>query len=127
MNKHDLGKLLSKSPETSMTVGDRLHQDIMRAVRLAAPAGRVSGFAWAGPALGGALAVMVLAVLHFSTAATQPGPQPLASQHKVSPAAWLELGDRLKGMSGESLVNENELEREIERLKSDLRRFEFRS
>ena len=127
MNTKELGNLLRNSPETSVTVGDRLHQDIMRSVRLAGTAESTRGFAWAGPALGGALAVMLIAVLQFSQPGDVQNQQPVLSGKAGSTAALQALGDSLKGISNDSLLTENELELEIERLKSDLKRFDFRS
>ncbi len=129
MNHYEFENLLRHAPETSVKVSGQLHQDIMRSVRLAEAQERPSRFAWAGPALGAAMAVMVLAVLQISqpAAVTVKPQQPLVA-HKVDSTIKLQaFGDSLKNLAGNSLLTENELKLELERLKSDLKRFDFRS
>lgn len=127
MNHYELETRLRNAPETSVKVSGQLHQDIMRAVRLAGPEKSRSGFAWAGPALGAAMAVVVLAVLQVSQPVSVKTQPPVVT-HKTSPAVNLEtLGDSLKNLADGPLLTENELELELERLKSDLKRFDFRS
>lgn len=127
MKKYELENLLRNTPETSAEVDAQLHQDIMRSVRLARPVDDAPRFAWAGPALGAVMAVLVLAVLNFSNVSGVKTEQPLVIQ-KISQLKTAEaFGDSLKHLTGKTLLTESELKTEYERLKSDLKRFDFRS
>ena len=127
MNHYEFENLLRNAPETSVKVGGQLHQDIMRSVRLAEPGTKRYGFAWAGPALGAAMAVLVLAVLQFSQPVSMNTKQPLVAHKIDSPVNFQTFGDSLKNLADSSLLSENELKLELERLKSDLKRFDIRS
>lgn len=127
MNKHEFVNLLRNTTETSVKVDAQLHQNIMRSVRLAGSMDRAPRFAWAGPALGATMAVLVVAFLHFSTVPGLKSQQPSVAQ-KIDPSVTFEaFGVSLENLKDGSLLTENELELEIERLKSDLKRFDFRS
>lgn len=127
MNEYDLKKMLCDTPEASVTVSDNLHRDIMRKVRLTESVNRRSRSAWVGPTLGSAMAVLLLAVLHFSQSGSVQTQQPLAIAKIDRPTILQVFGDSLKGIKDESLLTENELKLELERFKSDLKRFDFRS
>jgi hypothetical protein len=127
MNKQDLRNSLRDTPEMTIKVSARLHQDVMRAVRLAEPIVKKPTPGWAKPAWGAALVVTVIAVFQFSQTSTPPAPELVKSPDSVPPASLLALGDRLLAISEGSLLPEKELKLELERLKSDLQRFGFKS
>jgi len=132
MNRKNLENALVNAPETSIKVGPGLHQNIMRAVRLAEPAKRQTVFRRAGPAWAvGALTVVVAAVSFYlpQQGAVDPAliNTPLQSQVQVSASALLNLEEGLLALSEETSSSETELRKELERLKSDLARFDFRS
>ena len=127
MNHYEFENLLRNAPETSVKVGGQLHQDIMRSVRLAEPREKRTMFAWAGPALGAAMAILVLAVLQVWQPVGVKPQQPLLAHKNDSTPKFQNFGDSLKNLADSSLLTENELKLELERLKSDLKRFDFRS
>lgn len=137
MNRKNLESALVNTPETSVKVSDELHQDIMRAVRQVEPVRRKATFSWMAfsrfsPALAaGALAVIVAAVIFYPHETDRlsplPGASPVTSQVQSSAGSLLSLGEGLLAISEETPVPETELRKEIERLKSDLARFDFRS
>ena len=132
MNDRLLKNSLNNAPEVAATVSSRLHQDIMRAVRLAQPSAGKAGFSRAIPALGAAflalLATGVILLLPAKEAGTPSPPtaqiQP-QTQQPVEPVLF--LGDRLAGLLKDTSPPEDQLRKELERLKSDLERFDFRS
>jgi len=136
MNDALLKKSLVNTPETTVKVSAELHQKIMRAVRLAEPSGHRSSFNRAIPAWGAAIiATVAIGVFIYLTQTTpvapfpvqdlvqEPGPAPTRS----SAVSLRTLGDSLVAFSKNTPVPEQELRKELERLKSDLERFDFRS
>ena len=102
MKKEQLEKLLLVKAEEEAKVSSRLHQDIMTAVRLAKPAARKAPTDWRIPALGTAMSLLI-----------------------NTPLTALE--EQLAALSQHTLIPEKELKAELERLKSDLKRFDLRS
>ena len=132
MNKTIWKDALTNTPETTVKVGAELHQDIMRAVKLAEPAGRKPGFKRAVPAWGAAMfAILVSAVFFYPSRTTTVLPvstQDQSLSQIQNPVTSLEqLADGLLALSKNAPVPEQELRKELERLKSDLERFDFRS
>lgn len=132
MNKKLWKDALTNTPEASAEVSAQLHQDIMRAVRLAEPAGREPGFNRAIPAWGAAVfAILVLGVFFYPSRMTTvlpvSTPDQGLSQYQNSAHSLEQLADSLLAFSKETPVPEQELRKELERLKSDLERFDFRS
>jgi len=75
MNNTILKDALTNTPETSVEVSQRLHQDIMRAVRLAEPVGKKAVSRRAIPAWGAAaFAVIVFAVFFYPSRTTTVSP-----------------------------------------------------
>jgi hypothetical protein len=123
---------LTNTPEASVEVDTQLHQDIMRAVRLAEPVGKKNVSNRATPAWGAAVfAVIVLAVFLYPTRMTTvmplPTNEPGLSQSEESNISIEQLADSLAALSKGVPEPEQELRLELERLKSDLQRFDFRS
>ena len=132
MNSLFLKKSLANTPETRAKVSDALHQDIMRAVRLAEPAGRRSRFFRPAPAWGaGVLAMLLMAVFFYlpQTAPVSQVPSVVVAQteSQTQTDPLLVLRESLLVFSEETAVPEQALRKELERLKSDLARFDFRS
>ena len=132
MNKLFWKDALTNTPETSVEVSAQLHQDIMRAVRLAEPAGRKPGFNRTIPAWGMAVfATLVLAVFFYPSRTTTvlpvSTPGPGLTQDDNTARSLEQLADSLLAFSKDAPVPEQELRKELERLKSDLERFDFRS
>lgn len=137
MNRKNLEGALVNAPEMSIKVSAGLHQDIMRAIRQVEPAGRGSvsrgiTFSRAIPAWTmGALAVIVAAVIFYpsQTITISPAPNTAVVPSQVqNPAGYLlSRGERLLTISEQTPAPEAELRKEIQRLKSDLARFDFRS
>lgn len=134
MNRKNLKSALVNAPETKVEVSNRLHQNIMRAVRLAEPVSRKPalkrvGAAWAV----GALTVMVAAVIFYLPQQDSVDPVLInssvqsMSQLEMSTASLLNLEEGLAALSEETSTPETELRKELERLKSDLARFDIRS
>ena len=129
MNNIFLEQSLSKPLETEVKVSAELHQDIMRAVRLAGPAAKKSP-GWTIPAWGAGLAVTVITVFylaHTTGVAPLPASNLVQSQGQGSAASLVALGDKLAAFTETTPLPEKELRQELERLKSDLGRFDFRS
>ena len=132
MNKIIWKDALTNTPETTVKVSAELHQDIMRAVKLSEPAGRKHGFRRAVPAWGAAVfAILVSAVFFYPSRTTTVLPVSIPDQslsQYQNPVTSLEqLADDLLAFSKDAPVPEQELIKELERLKSDLERFDFRS
>ena len=132
MNKTFWKEALTNTPETSVKVGAELHQDIMRAVKLAKPVGTKPGFNRAIPAWGAAVfAVLVTAVFFYPSRVTtvlpESIPEQAMSQNQSQVTSLAILADGLLSLSKDSPLPEQELRKELERLKSDLERFDFRS
>ena len=132
MNSLYLKNFLANTPETKAKVSVELHQDIMRAVRLAEPAGRRPRFFRSAPAWGaGVLAMLLMAVFFYlpqSAPVSQVTPVVVAqTEPKGQTDPLLVLGESLLVFSEETAAPEQALRKELERLKSDLARFDFRS
>jgi len=132
MNKTFWKDALTDTPDTSVEVSAQLHQGIMRAVRLTEPVSRKPGFNRAIPALGSAVfALLVLGVFFYPSRTTTVLPLSIPDQglsQNQNPVTSLEqLADNLLALSNDAPVPEQELRKELERLKSDLERFDFRS
>ena len=130
MNKLHLKKLLLNTPETNAKVSPQLHQDVMRAVRLTEPLTRKPLLDWRIPAWGAAMAVTVITVAYLAQTTTVTPIQTtemVQSEKPVTSTSLTALGDKLTTLSQHTLVPEQELREELERLKSDLERFDFRS
>jgi hypothetical protein len=134
MSSKNLETALVNAPETKIKVSAGLHQNIMRAVRLAEPVSRKPALTRIGPAWAvGAMAVMVAAVIFYLP--QQGSVDPVLrnstvqsmSQVEVSTESLLNLEEGLLALSEEASTPETELRKELERLKSDLARFDFRS
>ena len=132
MNKKSLKDALTNTPETAVKVSAQLHQDIMRAVKLAEPVGRKPGFSRAVPAWGAAVfAILVSAVFFYpsrmSTVLPEATPEQALSQYQNTVTSFEQLADSVISLSKDASVPEKELRKELERLKADLERFDFRS
>ena len=127
-----LKESLVNAPDTSVKVSTDLHQSIMRAVRLAEPGDRKSSFFRSVPALGAGVLAILLTGVFLYQAPTEPVsriPQAVAMQPPVQNPAepLLVLGEEALVLVNEKHVPEQALREELERLKSDLARFDFRS
>ena len=132
MSNSYLKNSLVNATETEVEVSAELHRNIMRAVRLAEPASKKPVLYGAIPALGAAvLAVFVIGVFINRPLTTEVAPSATPGQgisQTLSQASTLEqLADELLILSENTTVPEQELRKELERLKSDLERFDFRS
>ena len=132
MNSLFLKKSLVNTPETKATVSAELHQNVMRAVRLAKPVGRSSRFFRSTPAWGAGVLAMLLVAVFFYLPQTIPVSQvtPVVvaqaePQSQIDPL--MALGESLLVFSEVTVAPEQALRNELERLKSDLARFDFRS
>ena len=127
MKREQLEKLLLDTAEEEPRVSGRLHQDVMRAVKLAKPVARKARTDWRIPALGTAMSLLVFYFLQ-TTAVNQlpPGEQAYPGNLLVNTPLTV-LEDQLATISQHTLIPEKELKAELERLKSDLKRFDFRS
>lgn len=132
MNSLFLKKSLVNTPETKAKVSAELHQDIMRAVRLAEPAGGRFQFFRSVPAWSAGVFAMLLVAVFFYLPQTAPVSQvPPVVVAQTEPQSQtdhlLVLGESLLVFSEEITAPEQALREELERLKSDLARFDFRS
>jgi len=132
MNKTSLQDALTNTPETEVKVSAQLHQDIMGAVKLAEPVATYPGFSRAVPAWGAAVfAILVSAVFFYpsrtSTVLPVAIPDQALSQIQSPVTSFEQLADSVLSLSKDASVPEKELRKELERLKSDLERFDFRS
>ncbi|HEY5774797.1 MAG TPA: hypothetical protein VIS57_01820 [Xanthomonadales bacterium] len=132
MNDTLLKKSLTGTPEAAVKVSARLHQDIMRAVRLAGPAVEKSSMGSAIPALGAAvLAMFVGGVLFYLPGITplmySPAPAAVQSQTLHPAGSLVVFGDNLLGLLKTAPIPEEELRKELQHLKSDLEKFDLRS
>lgn len=132
MNRDLLKESLSSAPETAVKVNVGLHQDIMRAVRLTQPAEKKVGFHRVLPAMGAAVVALFALVVVFYPAPTTTV-LPVADSEQVVSESFSktitikQLTDNLVAFTGDNSVPEQELRKELERLKSDLERFDIRS
>jgi hypothetical protein len=123
MNISDLENHLRHAPETRVSVSSHQHDDIMRAVKLAAPANKKASSSWRRPAWGMALAASLVLVVFVaqspretvSTPEIELAPKPIFTLSGLS--------EKLKTIPAETTISEKELELEIQRLKNDLERF----
>lgn len=132
MSNSYLKESLVNEPETEVKVSAELHRNIMRAVRLAEPVSKKPALFSVIPALGAAvLAVLVVGVFISRPLTTEitpsATPQQGISQNLSADSTLGQLADELLILSKNSTVPEQELRKELERLKSDLERFDFRS
>lgn len=132
MNDTILKKSLLSTPETAVKVSAGLHQDIMRAVRLSEPVGRKPLSNRVMPAWGAAVIAVIVIGVFFYLPQTRPvSPSfildPGQSETQRSTASFQSLGDSLLALSKNTPSPEQALREELERLKSDLERFDFRS
>jgi anti-sigma-K factor RskA len=123
-----LNRALSGAPETQARVSERLHQDIMRSVRLAqADQGKPQKWrtlpAWAM----GIATVAVVAVFVSQSPVNTPVPEPVAipspPEMSSTQSIFAALEEKISTLPGEQGMAEDALKKELERLKSDLRRF----
>jgi hypothetical protein len=123
-----LRRSLATSPETEAQVGERLHQDIMRAVRLAQPERSKPLMQRLLPVWASGLAAVAIVVVFLSEppvsapvneSVSIPPPQEIGS----APTIFAVIEERLAALSQESGMAEEELRKELERLKTDLQRF----
>ncbi len=127
MKKEQMETLLLETVEDELKVSDRLHQDVMRAVRFAGPAARKASIDWRVPALGTAMSLLVFYFLQ-TTAVYQLTPtEKVYTENLLSNTSLTALKDQLTTISQHTLIPEEELKAEFERLKSDLKRFDLRS
>jgi len=132
MNMKSLESALVNAPETKIKVSAGLHQNILRAIRLAAPVSRKTAFRRAGPAWAvGVLTAILAAVIFYPPQQDAVDPvlrnTTVQSQVQLSASSLLTLEEGLLALSEETSTSESELRKELERLKSDLARFDFRS
>jgi len=132
MNDYAWKEMLQNTPEASEKVNAEQHQGIMRAVRLAQPSGGKPAFSRFIPAWGAGVFAMLLLGLFFYLPRNEPV-NSLPQTAKVQPRAdapgdpIMMLEERLQAFTMETAVPEQELRKELERLKTDLARFDFRS
>ena len=127
MKISELENYLRHAPETGAKVSARQHEDVMRAVRLAGQAEKSPVARWTKPAWGAGLATTALLVAYV-VQAPQPVPvEPMESPVHTSAVSLSSLADKLRAIPVESTLPEKELELEIQRLKSDLKRFGLKS
>ena len=132
MNDTLLEKSLTDTPEAAVKVGAGLHQDIMRAVRLAGPAVKKTRMERVVPALGAAVLAMFVAGVFFYLPGTTPvmhSPAPVTVQSRAlhSTGSPTDLEDKLLGLLKAAPPPEEALRKELEHLKSDLEKFDFGS
>lgn len=136
MNDALLKKSLVNTPETAVKVSTELHQDIMRAVRLAEPVINKPMFNRAIPVWGATvIATLAIGMFIYLSQTTPISPLQIQesgqgsgqSQARSSAVSLRALEDILIVFSKNTPVPEQELRKELERLKSDLERFDFRS
>ena len=131
-----LKESLAKAPETSVKVSLQLHRDIMRSVRMAEPVRKKAAFYRLIPTLGAAVLPLFTVAVFFYLSQTNvvaplanPGQGLSQVESPASPPAssLAQLTEELLVLSKNTSLPELELRKELERLKSDLERFDFRS
>lgn len=132
MSSSFLKESLVNAPETSVKVSTGLHQNIMRAVRQAEPDNSKSSFFLSVPAWGAGVLAILLTGVFLYQAPTEPVsrmPQAVVTQPPAQNPAepLLVLGEDAFVLVTETRAPEQALREELERLKSDLTRFDFRS
>ena len=124
MNNDVLRQALTSSAETRVGVSDELHQRIMRSVRLTTASETSGQTRWSLPAWGIGMAATAMAVLYLA----QITPQTIVTPDiPVADSTATPIDKMLSGLQIETVLPEQELRKELERLKSDLKRFDFRS
>jgi len=124
MNNESLKQALSSSAETHVTVSEELHQRVMRSVRLSASRDEAIKPRRSLPAWGLGMAATAVAVFMLVYTAPVSPPVPDVS---IEIAAITAMDKILASLQQETVLPEQELRKELERLKSDLARFDFRS
>jgi hypothetical protein len=132
MNNYAWKEMLQNTPEAAEKVDAGQHQEIMRAVRLAQPTVTKPLFRRAIPAWGAGVFAMLLLGVFFYLPRTEPVnslPQTAQAQPQVNAPgeSLMMLEERFQAFTMEAAVPEQELRKELERLKTDLARFDFRS
>ena len=127
MTREQLEKLLLKTAEEEPKVSGRLHQDVMRAVRRAEPVARRDSTDWRIPAVGTAMSLLVFYFLQTTAVNQLPTSEQTYPGNLLINTSLTALEDQLATLSQHTLTPEKELKAELERLKSDLKRFDFRS
>ena len=124
MNNDPLKQALTSSPETRASVSDELHQRIMRSVRLTTASKTSGSNRWSLPTWGIGMAATAMAVFYLA----QTTPQTIATPDMpVADTTATPIEKMLSSLQMETVLPEQELRKELERLKSDLKRFDFRS
>jgi hypothetical protein len=124
MNNDRLKHRLLPGGETHAEVSEELHNRIMRSVRLSATTTKSRPRPWSLPMWGAGMAATAVAVLYLAQTNPQQTPVldiPVASQAVTS------VNTLFANLKMETVLPEKALEKELERLKSDLKRFDFRS
>jgi hypothetical protein len=124
MNKESLQQLLRSAPDTRVSVSARQHQDIMREVRLSNATRKQPSTGWTIPAWGAGMAATAMAVFYMAQA---PQLTPIPAVPEKTGSSWAALEQKLAALPQEAAIPETELEKELERLKSDLARFGIKS
>ncbi len=124
MNDDPLRHALSASTQTHATVSDELHQRVMRSVRLASGSNVVLRSRWSLPAWGLGMTATAIAIFYLAQTEQVSTPNPDA---RIETAAEISVEKMLTSLQLETALPEQELRKELERLKSDLKRFDIRS
>lgn len=127
MNREQLEKLLVTTAEEEPKVNGRLHQDIMRRVRQAGPVVRRASIDWRIPVYGTAMSLFVFYFLQSAAVHRLPQAEKALPENLLTATSLTALKDQLAKLSQHTLTPEEELRAELERLKSDLKQFDFRS
>jgi hypothetical protein len=136
MSNTYLKETLVNAPETSVKVSLQLHREIMRSVRMAEPVRKKAEFYRLIPTLGAAVLPLFTVAVFFYLSQTidvapsaNPGQGLSQVDTPASPSisSLAQLTEELLVLSKNTSVPEQELRKELERLKSDLERFDFRS
>jgi DNA-binding IclR family transcriptional regulator len=127
VKREQLEKLLMTTTEDGPQVSGRLHQDIMRRVRQAEPVAGKASIDWRIPVYGTAMSLLVFyflqsAAVHRMSPAGKAPPGNLLTETSLTT-----LKDQLDLLSKHTRLPEEELKAELNRLKSDLKRFDLRS
>ena len=116
------GRSLRNTAETEVKVSERLHQDIMRAVRLAEPAARRPWIQRFMPAWGVGIAGTAAVLIYLAqTPVVIPGPPDSMNGQ----SSWAALEEKLTALPQDAGLAEEQLRKELDRIKSDLQRFRF--
>ena len=127
MRREQMESLLMTTTAEQPRVSDRLHQDIMRRVRQADPVARKASIDWRIPVFGTAMSLLVFYTIQSVDVQRMPPAERGLPEGLLGDASLAALKDQLTTLSERPSIVEDELKQELERLKSDLRRFDFRS